>query len=751
MRSQTLRFLGALLTFAAFANPLGSAFGSPPSGTPLMDEEFAVVTRVYFDEPGDGAIWARGSTYKAKFTSEGFTYFPFFGSAAPRHFPVAFTTLSAKAGAVDLGVDGPVAPVRVGDAVIYDRGAVLERYDLAPEGVEQTFVVKEAAAEGDLALRIGVESELAVAGGMEGIDFIAEGLGLVRYGLPFAFDANGAPRESGSTFQEGAIELRVPAGAFAASVLPLTIDPLVTTFSIDSTPLDRLRADVSYDASTDRFLVVYEEVVNASDSDIFSRELSGNGALIPGSDAYIDVSSGNWRDPKVANLNAANVHLVVAEVVFPLGVDVIAGRIRAAGSVTVGNVVQISLPSPGVVDDYNPDVGGDANPFGPSYFLVVWETDPSSSTPDHDITARLVTSTGTLAGLGPILLSAGPEDDRNPSVSKSNGTAPASTQDWTVAWERPVGLLNSDIYGARVHWNGTVSSPPFAIDTSSGSDTDPTVSSPTDDTGAGRTYLVAYERSSLIGSSSIQGKIFSGSGALASASLSGLATPSGTTVHRNPSVDSDGCRFAVSWSRQDASNPSDFDVVAATFHLGGGTIALSEGGVFLANSLPVEDRPEVASIQSGGTSSPRYMVVWDKMISSSNHDIEGALYDGTTGDGGHVTVGTGCGGIDLVPSGTPALGQPVSYAMNGSSGTPLLFLGLPQTPPTPLCAAGCSLGVVFSPILMIQGSTFSTTIPCQPALLGGQVALQGARIGDGGGCTSPLVYTVSHTVVTTIE
>src|SRR5438552_2960054 len=45
---------------------------------------------VHFDAPGDGALWARGRSYKARFDAHGATYIPIFGSAAPRNFPVSF-------------------------------------------------------------------------------------------------------------------------------------------------------------------------------------------------------------------------------------------------------------------------------------------------------------------------------------------------------------------------------------------------------------------------------------------------------------------------------------------------------------------------------------------------------------------------------------------------------------------------------------------------------------------------------------
>ena len=43
-------------------------------------------SRVFWDEPGDGAIWARGRNYKASFDERGATFIPYMGFDAPRNY-----------------------------------------------------------------------------------------------------------------------------------------------------------------------------------------------------------------------------------------------------------------------------------------------------------------------------------------------------------------------------------------------------------------------------------------------------------------------------------------------------------------------------------------------------------------------------------------------------------------------------------------------------------------------------------------
>src|SRR5688500_17953336 len=91
---------------------------------------------VRLDVEADGSIWARGATYKARFGPGGATYFPFFGSNAPRNFPVEPSLASAS---ID-GAELPLAPargaVRVGQRITITRGPIDEVYELALDQVE---------------------------------------------------------------------------------------------------------------------------------------------------------------------------------------------------------------------------------------------------------------------------------------------------------------------------------------------------------------------------------------------------------------------------------------------------------------------------------------------------------------------------------------------------------------------------------------------------------------------------------------
>ncbi len=65
----------------------------------------------------------------------------------------------------------------------------------------------------------------------------------MRYGNAFALDARGRRDALEARLVENVIEIRMPAACVDAAVLPLTIDPVVTTYAVRDTPIDEFAAD----------------------------------------------------------------------------------------------------------------------------------------------------------------------------------------------------------------------------------------------------------------------------------------------------------------------------------------------------------------------------------------------------------------------------------------------------------------------------------------------------------------------------
>jgi hypothetical protein len=338
------------------------------------------------------------------------------------------------------------------------------------------------------------------------------------------------------------------------------------------------------------------------------------------------------------------------------------------------------------------DVGGDPDPGHAGNFLVVWERGVSPT--DHDINARLVDgATGTPLGTTILLDNSTATLDQHPTVSKCNGRAPDTLQDWTIVWDREVGAGDHDIYGAQVHWDGTITNPTYAITFGASDDTYPQVSSPLDGSGP-RDYMVVFQRDTGSGSHDIQAAVFNGPFFVTQADLStleGTAFSGQDQIH--PSIDSDGAAWAVAYSEM-SSGATDYDTYVSTFSLLGTTIQMAERHGQLEASTHRDDLPQVVSTYSGNGGRFRFAIVSETSTGVlSGNAVTGALYDADTfasfcfpGVDGVAAcpctnpglLGHGCdnsagtGGAILTETGTGSLsGDTVVFAAHGEKPTAL--------------------------------------------------------------------------------
>jgi hypothetical protein len=440
-----------------------------PSGLPGLDT-------LLFDEPGDGAIWVLGRGYKAKVDSDGLTYIPFFGSRAPRNYPLVFKLQSASIGGLDLPLASSSPPIRDEQRIYVLHGAVTEVLDFALDSVEQSFIVERGNLLGELEVQLDVETELSRTFDSSGQEFSTTH-GVVRYGLATTLDAGG--RElSTSTFPMGrGMEFKVSAEDVAQASGDLTIDPIIATLNVDTSLLDDREPDIAYDATNDRYTVVYERIYSQTDHDVLCQMLQGStGMVIPNSWSYIDYTWADWRQPSVANMNGSDQFLVAASV--GPAPEVIKCRTRSAGSLTMGNQLTISFNIPygtacggaWLTRHLSPVVGGDTWPGGNGRYCVAWIC--NSAVGEIYIGACptvlfcTVTSTGVASppgvlydfhwtGSGALL---GDASWASLAISKSNGDSfSGASQDWNVVWNEMPNYIYKKIRGAQIHWNGVVS------------------------------------------------------------------------------------------------------------------------------------------------------------------------------------------------------------------------------------------------------------------------------------------------------
>jgi hypothetical protein len=337
----------------------------------------------------------------------------------------------------------------------------------------------------------------------------------------------------------------------------------------------------------------------------------------------VDFTSEDWRLPHVANLRAAAEFLVVAQA-GAAGSREIRGRLIPAQSLVLGPVFVISNLGG---DKTHPSVGGDPSPVGPSYFCVAWERTVSPT--DHDVHARLVDGAGSVYGATPILV----DDsfatlDQNPSISKSDGMPPATSQVWTIVWQRNYGPGDDDIMARQLTRDGAPVNPTFTVEGSVANTTAPSVSSVLDVGTNARRYLVAWQRSLGGANYGIGFALNEGTGQWSSADLSTLQGEPVPYSKSRPSVDSDGQRFALAY---DVTQPNgNVDVHLVDVYASGSGLGLGPIAQWLATSADLETRPRIAAEHGSGGTGHRYFVAWDR-FDGADHDIEGARYTGLVG------------------------------------------------------------------------------------------------------------------------
>jgi hypothetical protein len=544
----------------------------------------------------------------------------------------------------------------------------------------------------------------------------------------------------------------VPAGFVETAELPLTIDPVIGNVETVSTSTTiEFRADVCFDLTSNRYLYVWERLFSATDSDVYAREYDAATNLPAGALFVFDITTDSWQRPAVANNNLHDRNLVVAQRSQNSSLPfTIQGRAHDAGTTVVGAAFTIADPGlPGAFagDKFNPDVGGDPLEAGPTYFTVVWERIFSPT--DHDVHMRQVTAdslTPQLRGTGATSIDNSGGFESNPAISNSNGSGPAYSQRWVIAYQRTFNSSDEDVRAALVSWDGVVETANFGFDGSPQSDEFPSPSSITmGGAASARHFLIAYERYYGPGAGDIQGKVASADGTIRTSSsfLTSLepelvGQPHHAWDQGMPRVDCDGRQFAVAYEENWSNTTGDWDVRVSLYHYDefDQTVGISESRAWLAGLFTAEREPAICSHYSGGEDSCRYAVVWRDDEGPNPGTIEARRYEGSCPS--KDVYGAGCGptyplALDSTLAtigGTWALTtfniEPVSpiaitFFGDRGPGVPLVVIGLN--------APGCDVhlaSVVGSLTGSNTGGSATVTVPMalDPSLAGATLSAQ---------------------------
>ncbi|MEZ6018180.1 MAG: hypothetical protein R3F49_23955 [Planctomycetota bacterium] len=433
---------------------LAAAPAQGASATVLPNDLHTAIEQLLVDAPGDGRIWARGTTYKASFGPDGFVYVPAFGSEAPRNFPLAFKLASATVGGAELALlqapDPRLDQNQDGAATVaMARGDVTERYHVDALLVEQTFEFAVLPERGELRLRLDVTTDLRPR--PQGSGFVFEGdLGDVHYGAATALDAAGRSLALEQRWSEGGIEIVVPASFVREAELPLVVDPVISTATLGTLQDRIIDVDTAFVAISDLYQVVFSVRRSMFDHDVLATYYDPvNGPIA--SAVAIDISSENWNAPRNASCYDDQAFLCVANVGNSPGFRRVRGRVQYAPTANLSPSFDITT---GASD--NADVGGFGNDTSTAAdFLVVYQAHDLASG-DIDIRARTVSSGGGVPGAAIPIADGVGDQDLHPSISKSSGRPElvALQHEYMIVWEREVSATNHDVWARVVGFQG---------------------------------------------------------------------------------------------------------------------------------------------------------------------------------------------------------------------------------------------------------------------------------------------------------
>ena len=389
--------------------------------------------RAGFGASRDGdVVWGLGPDYKARFSTGGFELHVALGDLVEhnRWISFRFDGVRRDGAATTLG-PGPAEPELNGDTVVYDHGGgLLETYEVLREGIEQSFVF-DARPEGTGDLIVSGVFDTNLPRPIEGVasdrlDFALDGVGGVRIEKVLGIDAAGETAEGWMRLSGDRFELGLPAAFVDGAAYPLVLDPIIGADFIVSSSFDESDPDVSYNESTNTWLVVWERQFSGTDIDIRAQRLTSTGSLTGGVIA-VESNIGDFTiNPAVGNTNNLGGWCVVwQEATSIFGAADIQAR-GVSGSGVVSSTI-LTVDS-GTASAFTPDVSDSTTD---ARFLVVWDESGGG------IRGRVISLNSSFEPLlilfgSPIISISTDSDDNAPAVTKS-GSAFAQ---WCVVWER---------------------------------------------------------------------------------------------------------------------------------------------------------------------------------------------------------------------------------------------------------------------------------------------------------------------------
>jgi hypothetical protein len=426
------------------------------------------------DEGAAYGIWGAAESYKASF-HDGMTFVPYLGAEYPHNQPWSWRTTAATVGGVPLLEPG-AEPESVQGQYRYEYrfGGITEAYDVRVDGLEQTFVVSQLPARGDLVITGAVTSKLRAERSdtaQQALTFIDErGTPIVGYGEAWAFDANGSRTPVTTAHRDGRITLTVPGGWLARAALPVVVDPLLTRQQVFGFSEVIKTVDIGRDeeaTSSARTMVTAVYAASTFDDDVYVRVCNDDFSW--SSIVYYDTTT-NWDSDGAtcAFVGGADRWVVAFRRWFtsnPLNHSRIRCHVHDSGSAS-GSTSVTGMATPSGWNEWRPDVGGVLSFRDGSNALVVYQVEDNSltggsmsETDRSSVRGVLFDATTTNGAFGASfpILDVSSADIERPSVDQVAVGGPAFS--WVCAMQsytNSVVMDDWDVLVRRVEQDGTV-------------------------------------------------------------------------------------------------------------------------------------------------------------------------------------------------------------------------------------------------------------------------------------------------------
>ncbi len=409
-------------------------------------------------------LWASGPDYKVSF-HDGVSYYPVLGSAYPENLPLTWRTQSITMGGVNLRTRAIPTQTHSDWRIELDHGAIVEAYDVQRDGVEQTFVLTQRPANGELIIEGRIESKLtanSTAPAHQALSFTDQsGKAIVGYGAAVAIDANGNRRAMTTAYESGRLQLQLDAQWLATARYPVTVDPLLSTTIVASGAHLAANVSIARDDVANQLFVSYSRISANGDFDLYGRITDDdfNGSTT----VFTDITASwktSWND--VAFVAKARKWVLAMQRNFTTS-EGIRVHMHDSNDLSVDTSYKAVVTSS--VDGHTrPSIGGTTSLTSGDKALLVWSKNIGTlgNSSNTEILGAMIDATNNTVGL-PFIATTAPGVtsggfDRTREYPNVINASSGGTSSWIVAYQEYNNNIvgdDWDLLAARIEYDGT--------------------------------------------------------------------------------------------------------------------------------------------------------------------------------------------------------------------------------------------------------------------------------------------------------